>query len=362
MRILLEQVSGGSGVDVWFHQMRAELGKLGHDVRMVLHPHAYQYLPGLARRLTRLGDWRPDVVHGTSWSAFAFRREGVPLVVTEQLVVHDPALRRYKSFAQSVFHDLWVEPFESASFRAAAAVTAVSEHTQQQLRDFFQVESTVVYNGADAAKFHPDAPPAPPPPGSRANRLKLLFAGNTTRRKGFDLLAPVLAELGDEAELWIAGGLRGKRTAGILPASSQSNIIPLGRVEPAQMPNVLAACDIFFFPTREEGLSLTAVEAMAAGKPCVTSNVTSMPELIVNGKGGYTCAVNDVSAYARAIRLLGESPRLRREFGAFNRARVLEKFTLEHMARDYERVYERVAGIHRGDAENAETEGSGSRV
>ncbi|HEU20093.1 MAG TPA: glycosyltransferase [Deltaproteobacteria bacterium] len=72
----------------------------------------------------------------------------------------------------------------------------------------------------------------------------------------------------------------------------------------------------------------------------IASNCSAIPELVVEGKGGFLCPVGDVDAFAEKINFLAENAELRREMGAFNRARIEDNFTLELMLRKYQELFE----------------------
>ena len=85
------------------------------------------------------------------------------------------------------------------------------------------------------------------------------------------------------------------------------------------VPALLGASDAFLFPSFQEGLPVSLMEAMAAGLPCVASRVRGNSDLIVPGQGGMLCAPTDFAAMARALSTLREDPALRAAMGAYNR-------------------------------------------
>jgi glycosyltransferase involved in cell wall biosynthesis len=96
------------------------------------------------------------------------------------------------------------------------------------------------------------------------------------------------------------------------------------------------------FPTVREGFGLVAAEAMACGLPVVATNCSSLPEIVVDGKGGFLCELGNAEEFAEKINLLANSPELRREMGEFNRARVETLFTEERMIKEYQQLFEEV--------------------
>jgi glycosyltransferase involved in cell wall biosynthesis len=97
-----------------------------------------------------------------------------------------------------------------------------------------------------------------------------------------------------------------------------------------------------FMPSMREGFGLCVAEAMACGLPVVVDGGSAMPELVLDGKGGFICQGDDLDCYTEAFRRLAGDRRLAREMGAFNRVRVEERFTLARMVSEYSRLFEEV--------------------
>ena len=124
-----------------------------------------------------------------------------------------------------------------------------------------------------------------------------------------------------------------------------SNMVALPRLTDDEMVAAYNECDALLFPSRMEGFGYPVAEAMACGKPVVCSNSSSMPELVEHGRGGRLCPVDDVRAFADAVRdLAGTTPSERARMGAFNRQRVLDSFTNERSVQQYEALYRKLLG------------------
>jgi len=105
----------------------------------------------------------------------------------------------------------------------------------------------------------------------------------------------------------------------------------------ADVPALLAGCDVFCLPSRAEGLPLVVLEAMAQGKPVVATAVGGTPELVVDGVTGVLVPPGDARALADALSaLLTDTDRARR-LGEAGRERVLREFSAAAAA---ERVLE----------------------
>ena len=217
------------------------LGRNGHEPVLQRFPHACQYAPGLLR-LTKAPKGT-EAVLTNSWNGFAFHRKGLRSVCVEHLFVLDPELDPYKSFAQSTFHKFMVGRFIARSYRSADRVVAVSAYTAGQIRSRFpDVAAEVNLNGVDVDRFAPSAEAREDGP------FRLLFAGNATIRKGADLLAPIMEQLGEQFELRLTA------SASDLPAlAGRNNVHFLGRLSPQEMERELRYCDALLAPTRMEG-------------------------------------------------------------------------------------------------------------
>lgn len=108
------------------------------------------------------------------------------------------------------------------------------------------------------------------------------------------------------------------------------------------MPAALAAADLVCLPTLEEGLSISAIESMAAGKPVVASQVGGLPEIIVPGTGLLVPPANP-GTLAEAIHALLSDRALRVRLGENGRRRVREGFAAALMAERHCSLYEELA-------------------
>jgi len=98
--------------------------------------------------------------------------------------------------------------------------------------------------------------------------------------------------------------------------------------------------DVFLFPSALEGFGLAVGEAMACGLPVVASDRGSIPELLVDGEGGFLCAPTGAEPFVRRLRLLLADAALREKLGRANAERVRRLFTWDRCARETLRVYE----------------------
>lgn len=116
----------------------------------------------------------------------------------------------------------------------------------------------------------------------------------------------------------------------------------LGNVTPVE--GVMGAGDVFLLPSAEESFGLAALEAMACGVAIVASNAGGLPELVVDGEGGYTCPVGDIEAMAeRAVTLLSD-PQVLFQQRERARNRAMTEFSTAKIVDQYEALYRRLLG------------------
>jgi len=389
MRVLYPAISG-SGVAVYTERLAAGLAPLGWNGQLLRFSPAWEFLPwGLPLALSRNTPQTKDfsLVHVNADYGCYLSVAGKPLVATLHHSAIDAPYLSTLSLPVRWHHRLILKPSVGKTLRKANALVAVSQHTRDTICEVFQQEFPirVIPNGIDTNRFRPTTPepvsvgdsvtnsgsresvqrhasdaygdenrePAaetvvapnlgPTPlnePRKTGGPVILFFSGNLSHRKGADLFVPVMKQLGNEYELRATGGLRDDAS----PFLNARNIRCLGRLSEDELIGQINQADISFQPSRREGFGLSILEAMACGKPVVSSNVSAIPEVLAHEKGGYLCEPGSVDQLVNAIRRLAHSETLRRQMGQFNRRAVEEKFTLVQMARAYHTLYQTVAG------------------
>ena len=121
----------------------------------------------------------------------------------------------------------------------------------------------------------------------------------------------------------------------IVPYLDDKNVIFIGSAEPVQRNQLLGKATALLHPINfEEPFGLSVIESMACGTPVIAFNRGSMPELIENGKNGFT--VNTVDD---AIEAVGKIKNINRKYC---RRYIEQHFTVNQMTEKYIQVYETV--------------------
>ena len=105
--------------------------------------------------------------------------------------------------------------------------------------------------------------------------------------------------------------------------------------------DLLYSSDAFLFSSLQEGLPRSTMEAMAAGLPCVVSDIRGNRDLIDDGKGGFLVPPTDASAYARAITKLIEDAKLRDSMSAYNQS-AIKNFSLDKVQQELLSIFETI--------------------
>lgn len=116
----------------------------------------------------------------------------------------------------------------------------------------------------------------------------------------------------------------------------KSKVLFLGNT--SDIERILCFTDLFLLPSASESFGLSALEAMAAGVPVVSSNTGGLPEVNEEGVSGYLCPIGDVKAMAeKAIYILEDRNRLA-QFKQ-NARKVAERFDEDKIVPMYEALY-----------------------
>ncbi|WP_019907472.1 glycosyltransferase family 4 protein [Thermoanaerobacter indiensis] len=104
------------------------------------------------------------------------------------------------------------------------------------------------------------------------------------------------------------------------------------------IPEILNAIDIFGLTSLREGLPRAIMEAMAAGKPIVATNVRGNRDLVRDGVNGYLIPVNDIEATAKVIVKLVENKNLRLRMGEEGR-KIIQDYAIEKVLNEMDEIY-----------------------
>jgi len=250
----------------------------------------------------------------------------------------------------------WKRPpflaLEHLSYAAADAVVAVSEG----LVDFLakaeglpRHKTIVVPNGVDEtlAARAPEQAAARRALGLEAPGPILGTVGRLAEQKGQLYLLqafPAVLRERSEARLVLAG--EGPERPRLEEEARRLGIdgrtIFLGHRD--DIPTVLAALDLFAFPSLWEGMPMALLEAMLLERPVVAARGVGVDEVVTDGVHGLLVEPRDAAGTARALLRLLRDPGEAARLGEAARRRVLDRYSLGRVANEFDRLYRRILG------------------
>lgn len=278
--------------------------------------------------------YRPHVVHT---HLYVLRYVLLPALLCRVPVivhtVHNVAQKEVDKIGKAVH---WV------AFRVGSVVpVSISQEVANTVHTVYGrgVYTPVIYNGIPTERFI-----------SRAKRdnaaekkdLILLHVGRFAPQKNHLLLIEAFALAINECpemQLWLVGD-------GELKAAIQKKVMEMGLEGKVlflglrnDIPKLMAESDLLILSSDYEGVPLVVLEAMAAGKPVISTAVGGVPELVVDGITGFLVPPGQPEALAQAILKLATNPELRQSMGEAAQRRAVELFDISRTAREYEKLY-----------------------
>ncbi len=210
--------------------------------------------------------------------------------------------------------------------RAADLVLAPSEVTAAEIRRDYRVDAVgVIPNVTGGLVVEPVSSET-----SEGEPGYLLFVGRLRIRKGVEVLLEALRDVRDarNVELRIAGNgeHRGSLERRVSELELGKAVTFLGNCDAGRVRLLLAGAAALVVPSIYEGMPLVVLEAMAAGVPVVSSAVSGIPEVVVDGETGWLVPPEDPRALGRALEDVLARPLEARRRGEAGRRRVEERF------------------------------------
>jgi glycosyltransferase involved in cell wall biosynthesis len=260
------------------------------------------------------------------------------------LTVHDVAFRLYPETAPHSTR-MWLNRLDRAVHQASRIIV-VSEHTKRDFLELYRVAEdriAVVPNGVDPRSFRAVGDEAVDALRRRLGLRHpyLLYLGGIEPRKNLPRIVRAFALLRSDIQpaLVIAGWRTEWNPEGWnelqsalekLPSGIRSRVQLTGYVPEKDKAALMVGAEAIVYPSLYEGFGLQVLEAMAAGSPVLTSNVSALPE--VAGGAAVLVDPTDPEAIAEGMRELLSNDELRKELRERGRARAAQ-FTWEETAR-----------------------------
>ncbi len=280
---------------------------------------------------------------------YGLYRANKPVVVTCHDLVQFiyPEILQDQSRIPALSMAMW--KYSVGGMEKANHVIAVSSNTAEDVTRILEIkpgQTTVVPNGinsefrvlptSEVAEIRKQYTLSP-------DTFCLLNVGSTHQRKNLLAVLQVLKNLkgqGFPICLWRIGDKFTREQKAFIQAHDlESYIFDFGNPDKARLVQIYNAADVLLAPSLYEGFGLTIVEAMACGTPVITSNVSSLPEVV--GDAGILIDPNSWQAIADAVIELYKNPTLYNNLIEKGLARV-QFFSWENTAEQVATIYEKL--------------------
>ncbi|MEH1975662.1 MAG: glycosyltransferase [Nostoc sp.] len=268
----------------------------------------------------------------------------IPYIVTPHGMLEPWALS-YKAWKKRIYYKV----FENSAIQNSSAIQATSSFELNNINSLKFQNTVFVPNGIRHQEFEPLSNPEifyQQFPETRGKTL-ILFLGRIDPKKGLDLLAPAFAKVYNQfphTHLVVAGpdniGFMDKAQNYFLQADCLDAVTFTGMVSGALKYAALAAANLYIAPSYSEGFSISILEGMASGLPCIITTACNFPEA-AKAEAAHVVEIN-VNAIANALIECLSNPQQATEMGDRAREFIFQNYTWDRAADKLIQVYKSV--------------------
>ncbi|MSQ22972.1 MAG: glycosyltransferase family 1 protein [Chloroflexi bacterium] len=227
----------------------------------------------------------------------------------------------FHTFRNSTLAYLSAKPFLEYFFRKLHGKIAVSESARDFVAEHFPGQYRIIPNGIDVEQF---SRPRPPIPELNDGRLNVLFLGRLEKRKGLSHLLRAWVRVREEvpeARLVVVGGGQGlAHYQKFVQARVSDDIVFTGLVSDEDKVRYYQSADVFCAPsTGGESFGVVLLEAMAAGRAIVATDIPGYRGVVTDGKEGLLVPPKNSDLLAQALLQALRDPELRSRLGSNGR-------------------------------------------
>ena len=351
------------GISRYYTILAQELLKQGQDVGVFAGVHRNNYLSTLPRDVVRgvklpqyppkssrifqvfnhylanvqINHWQPDIVHETYYSFMPSPKTSLPRVTTVYDMIHELYPQMFSSRDNTT-------NWKRKTFERVEHIISISQSTKNDLIDIFGVEEdkiSVIHLGVDLAFSH-----YYPEQDNESLRPFLLYVGARRGYKNFHAVLQAFSNsnrLKNDFDLVAFGG--GSFSHGELDVISSfgfddKRVQQVGGSD-EKLKELYHLASAFIYPSLYEGFGMPPLEAMACSCPVISSNTSSMPEVIGNA-GEYFDPTNVDELMAAIEKVVYSSVRIE-ELRLLGQERV-KSFSWEKTATKTLDVYRKIVG------------------
>jgi len=247
-------------------------------------------------------------------------------------------------------HPSWLIPIIITNYHLADRIIAVSNFVKDMMLKYGADSSkiSVISNGVNTDIFKPGATlMARSSLGLPRHRFTVLFTGSLTHHKGVDILMQAFSKIAEKLNAHLIFVGTGPEYNYLKQLAAEMNISAritfAGHVPFTDMPLWYQASDVFVLPSRSEGLSVSILEAMASGKPVITTSPDiGEHDAVLHGRTGLLIKYGDVDQLIWALEQVGNNCALREKMGRTARNLVKQKFDWNIIADKTIQIYQEI--------------------
>ena len=313
-------------------------------------------LKGFSRVLTQIkieklinslvNESKVDIVEATDWTG-----------ITSNIKPKCPVVVRLNGSDTYFCHldnrpvKFWNRFREKRALQNATALLSVSQYTADLTKELFSLERdfTIIPNCIDINKFSTESV-------TKVEENIILYFGTLIRKKGLLELPLIFNEVykkNNKAKLIVIGRDASDIISGnhstwammqsLFDATALKNVNYIGSVAYDEIKAHVSSASVCVFPTFAEALPVSWIEAMALKKAIVASDIGWAAETIVDSVEGFLVHPKNHNLFADRILELLDNQKLRNQFGIEARKKVVQKFSIEVVAKQSADFYNKIS-------------------
>lgn len=277
---------------------------------------------------------KPDVLHSALWLANLFARvAGTVLRIPVINSLHNTITRDHDGFTRIIIDKL--------SLSLADTIIAVSPAVALSAPRIVQKRITIIPNGINHEKLLMSAHHTRKELGYSDDLFIIGTVGRFVPVKNYDLLITCFAQLHKNYPnthlLLIGSGPLETALRAQVNSQELDHVVSFIINQPAQEYYPLFDC--FVQPSKNEGLSIALLEALAWALPVIVTGLNKQHSVIQDTQNGFVITPDNTQELYSALEKIYASATLRNSLGAAGKQCVAEQYSLQHMARQYQNIF-----------------------
>lgn len=292
------------------------------------------FLKGYAKIITKIIRQKVDIVHLHVCDGGPFFRKSIILFTAKMFRVKT-ILHHHTSYVD-FFAGLkgLKKAIVQTALKKADVNIVLGESLKQELIAYVSgIHIAVVHNGVqpqNTNRYNPDG-------------KYLMFSGWFIRRKGFfdflDAVRGISPDIFGDYKIVLCGRGDEMTMTRVRDMEMDDRIAYIGYADDVKKKELMSQTIVNVLPSYREGMPMTILETMAYGIPSISTDITTMSEVIENGVDGFLIKSGDVAELRNKINILLKDVGLRKRMSECAYQKVFDQFSIKKQVRDTEKIY-----------------------